>query len=98
MPALLTLSQIHVRGTPAELGRGQGEQLKPLIGAFVAQRLRAAKVYLHERGIRDEQTFRDLGRRCLAALKEWDLDGWINIWRWQKLPALMRSICTPPVI
>lgn len=78
MPVLLNLPQIHVRGTPAELGRGQGEQLKPLIGAFVTQRLRAAKVYLHERGIRDEQTFRDLGRRCLAALKEWDLDGWIE--------------------
>ncbi len=78
MPALLTLPQIHVRGTPVELGRGQGEQLKPMIGAFVAQRLRAAKVYLHERGIRDEQTFRDLGRRCLAALKEWDLDGWME--------------------
>jgi isopenicillin-N N-acyltransferase-like protein len=78
MPALLTLPQIHARGTPAELGRAQGEQLKPLIGAFVAQRLRAAKVYLHERGIRDEQTFRDLGRRCLEALKSWDLDGWVE--------------------
>lgn len=78
MPALLTLPQIHARGTPAELGRAQGEQLKPLIGAFVAQRLRAAKVYLHERGIRDEQTFRDLGRRCLEALKSWDHDGWVE--------------------
>jgi hypothetical protein len=78
MPALLTLTQIHACGTPAELGRAQGEQLKPLIGAFVAQRLRAAKVYLHERGIRDEQTFRDLGRRCLDALKSWDPDGWVE--------------------
>ncbi len=76
MPALLPLPQIHVRGTPAELGRGQGQQLKAVIGAFVAQRLRAARVYLHERGIRDEQTFRDLGRRCLAALETWDHDGW----------------------
>jgi isopenicillin-N N-acyltransferase like protein len=78
MPALLKLPQIHVRGTPAELGRGQGEQLKPLIGAFVEQRLRAAKVYLYERGIRDEQTFRDLGRRCLEALKSWDNEGWVE--------------------
>jgi len=78
MPALLQLPQIHVRGTPAELGRGQGQQLKPLIGAFVEQRLRAAKVYLYERGIRDEQTFRDLGRRCLEALKVWDHDGWVE--------------------
>jgi isopenicillin-N N-acyltransferase like protein len=78
MPVLLKLPQIHVRGTPAELGRGQGEQLRPLIGAFVEQRLRAAKVYLYERGIRDEQTFRDLGRRCLEALKGWDHDGWVE--------------------
>ena len=78
MPALLALPQIHVRGTPAELGRGQGEQLKPVIGAFVAQRLRAARVYLHERGIRDEQAFRDLGRRCLEALQIWDHDGWVE--------------------
>jgi len=78
MTALLQLPLIHVRGTPAELGRGQGEQLKPLIGAFVEQRLRAAKVYLFERGIRDEQTFRDLGRRCLDALKSWDNDGWVE--------------------
>jgi isopenicillin-N N-acyltransferase-like protein len=78
MSALLKLPQIHVRGTPADLGRGQGEQLKPVIGEFVAQRLRAAKVYLYERGIRDEQTFRDLGRRCLEALKGWDHDGWVE--------------------
>ena len=78
MPDLLKLPQIHVRGTPAELGRGQGEQLKPLIGAFVEQRLRAAKVYLFERGIRDQQAFRDLGRRCLEALKAWDNDGWVE--------------------
>jgi hypothetical protein len=49
-----------------------------MIAAFVAQRLRAARVYLHERGIRDEATFRDLGRRCLEALKEWDHDGWVE--------------------
>lgn len=78
MPDLLKLPQIHVRGTPAELGRGQGEQLKAVIGEFVAQRLRAAKVYLYERGIRDEQTFRDLGRRCLESLKTWDNEGWIE--------------------
>jgi hypothetical protein len=78
MSALLELPQIHVTGTPAELGRGQGEQLKPLIQAFVDQRLRAARVYLHERGIRDEQAFRALGAGCLAALEAWDPEGWIE--------------------
>lgn len=78
MAALLELPQIHVTGSPTELGRGQGEQLKPMIQAFVDQRLRAARVYLRERGIRDEQTFRALGASCLAALEAWDHDGWVE--------------------
>ena len=78
MTALLELPQIHVAGTPAELGRGQGEQLAPLIRAFTAQRLRAARVYLHEPGIRDERAFLDLGRRCLDALASWDHQGWLE--------------------
>jgi isopenicillin-N N-acyltransferase-like protein len=78
MTALLELPQIHVSGTPADLGRGQGEQLKDRVREFVDQRLRAARVYLRERGIRDEQAFRDLGRRCLELLATWDPDGWVE--------------------
>jgi hypothetical protein len=75
---LLDLPQIHVSGDAVALGRGQGEQLKERIGDFVSQRLRAARAYLFERGIRDEQAFRALGAACLAALKEWDGPGWIE--------------------
>jgi isopenicillin-N N-acyltransferase like protein len=78
MSNLFVLPQIHARGTPAQLGQAQGEQLRPVIGDFVAQRLRAAKVYLYERGIRDEATFRKLGAECLSVLKQWDNAGWIE--------------------
>ena len=78
MSTLLDIPLIHVRGTAADLGRGQGEQLKPVITEFVAQRLRAAKVYLFERGIRDQATFLNLGRQCLETLKSWDFDGWVE--------------------
>jgi isopenicillin-N N-acyltransferase-like protein len=76
MAALLELPLIHARGGPSELGRAQGEQLAEPIRAFVAQRLRAARVYLRERGGRDDQAFVALGRRCLAALESWDAAGW----------------------
>jgi hypothetical protein len=78
MSTLFNLPLIHVRGTPSELGRGQGEQLKSVIAEFVAQRIRAAKVYLFERGIRDQAAFINLGRQCLALLKTWDYDGWVE--------------------
>jgi hypothetical protein len=37
----LTLTTLTVRGNPRELGHAQGEALRPLIGAFVEQRLTA---------------------------------------------------------
>ncbi len=76
MDALLDLPLIHARGSPAELGRAQGEQLAGAVRDFVDQRLRAARVYLHERGRRDDQAFVAIGRRCLAALAGFDPDGW----------------------
>src|SRR5580700_7192073 len=76
MDAPYELPLIHARGSPAELGRAQGEQLAPAVRAFVDQRLRAARVYLRERGRRDDQAFIALGRRCLAALADFDPDGW----------------------
>jgi isopenicillin-N N-acyltransferase-like protein len=46
-----------------------------MIQAFVDQRMRAARVYLFERGIRDEATFRNLGAACLEAVRAWDATG-----------------------
>ena len=75
---MLDLRQITITGTPAEMGRSQGEQLREPIRAFVAQRLDAARAYLAERGVADPDAFLALGRKCLAALKAWDADGWIE--------------------
>ncbi|HYE08231.1 MAG TPA: C45 family peptidase [Planctomycetota bacterium] len=74
--ALLDLPQYRFAGTPAEIGRQHGTTLGAPIRAFVAERMRAAKVYLHERGIRDQRRFVALGRECLQKLKEWDRAGW----------------------
>jgi isopenicillin-N N-acyltransferase-like protein len=73
---MLDLRQITIAGTPAEMGRSQGEQLREPIRAFVAQRLDAARLYLRERGVADQDAFLALGRKCLTALKGWDIEGW----------------------
>jgi isopenicillin-N N-acyltransferase-like protein len=73
---LLTLPQYSFTGSPAEIGRQHGQQMKEQIRAFLDQRMRAAKVYLHERGIRDQGAFLSIGRKCLGTLKLWDADGW----------------------
>jgi len=73
---MLNLPQITISGTPAEMGRSYGEQLREPIRAFVAQRMDAARAYLKERGVADHDAFLALGRKCLAALKAWDVEGW----------------------
>lgn len=76
---MLDLPRITISGTPAEMGRSHGEQLREPIRAFVAQRLDAARAYLAERGVPDHDAFLALGRKCLAALKAWDDEGWIEL-------------------
>jgi isopenicillin-N N-acyltransferase-like protein len=73
---MLELPTLTLRGTPAEMGRIHGATLKDGIRAFNAQRVRAARAYLWERGIRDLDALLSLGRACLEALRAWDLDGW----------------------
>lgn len=73
---MLQLPRYSFSGSPADIGRQHGKMLKEAILAYTDQRMRAAKVYLHERGIRDVAAFVGLGRKCLAALKSWDIDGW----------------------
>jgi isopenicillin-N N-acyltransferase-like protein len=60
------------------MGLAYGRALREPIRAFVAQRLRAAKVYLFERGIRDDQALRRLGEQCLDLLQTWDHHGWLE--------------------
>ncbi len=75
---MLKLPQFIVSGTPAAMGQAYGEQVRAAARAFTQERLRAARVYLRERGIRDEAAFLDLGRQCLERLREWHHDGWIE--------------------
>lgn len=76
---MLELPIIRVAGSPAEMGRAYGLALREPIRAFVAQRQRAAKVYLYERGIRDPGTLDQLGGQCLAQLATWHRDGWLEL-------------------
>src|SRR3954469_131039 len=77
--SLLQLPIIDVSGTPDELGRAYGKACGERVREFVAQRQRAAKVYLRERGIRDADLILDLGRRCREQLKLWDHEGWVEL-------------------
>src|SRR4051812_29344068 len=76
--SLLKLSLIEVAGTPEQLGRAYGVACGERVRESVAQRQRAAKVYLRERGIRDAELILDLGRRCLEQLKLWDHEAWVE--------------------
>lgn len=69
---MIELPRIECRGTPREMGRAQGEALRPLVGRFVAQRLDNLRGYLAERGSGDVAGFLDAGRRCLDVARTWD--------------------------
>ncbi len=73
---LLELRQIHCSGTPRELGRAHGEQLRELIHAFAAQRVERLREYLAERGSGDVDRFFETGRRCLDVYAGWDPAGY----------------------
>lgn len=75
---MIELTQVTCSGTPEQLGHAYGTAVKAQVQAFVDQRLRAAKVYLYERGIRDLEAFRRIGADCLLALKAWHPEGWIE--------------------
>lgn len=70
------LPTVHVAGTPRAMGRAYGEACRGLIQAFVAQRLRAAKVYLWERGIRGTDGLIAAAHACQGIAATWDPDGY----------------------
>jgi len=72
----MELRQVHVRGSPRELGRAHGEELRSEIAAFMAQRLSAFRDYAAERGGDVSlEAFLACGERCLAVARDWDPDG-----------------------
>lgn len=76
---MLQLPLLSVAGTPTQMGHAYGEAFRLMISAFVEQRVRAARVYLYERGIRDDQALLALGAQCLELLKTWHPDGWSEL-------------------
>lgn len=74
-PPTYDLPLIHCRGTAQELGQAYGQQCSEAIRAFVTQRLRAAKVYLWERGSRDLDGFLAIGAQCYRCFCDWDPQG-----------------------
>ena len=64
-----------VAGDPVHMGESLGKQLAEPVKRFVAQRLRAAKVYLWEHGTRDLDGFLRLGAESYDIFCEWDAEG-----------------------
>ncbi len=75
-PGMLRLDQFTFSGTPFQIGHQQGRALRERIVPFVEQRVRAARVYLRERGVRDADALMALGATCLAQVKTWDPEGY----------------------
>jgi len=74
--ALLELRTITVSGSRTAMGQAYGQACAGAVQAFVAQRARAANIYLRERGLRNPQLISELARQCLEALHLWDQPSW----------------------
>lgn len=70
------LPLIEIAGSPTEMGRSYGEQLRDMIQRYVPHRLNAAKEYLDARGFDGEADLRGAGDACLAALRDWHEPGY----------------------
>lgn len=73
--SLFDLPLVRVQGSPEAMGQAYGEACAEAIQQFVSQRLRAAKVYLWERGSRDMAAFERLGAECYTCFCQWDAAG-----------------------
>ena len=73
---LLDLDQIHVKGTPREMGRQQGEALRERIAAFLEVRFEAVEIYTRERGRPSgAEGLLEVGATSLAIHESWDPAG-----------------------
>jgi isopenicillin-N N-acyltransferase-like protein len=73
---MLDLPIVECAGTPTELGHAYGSAVRAQVQDFVAQRQRAARVYLRARGHHDFVAFRTIAAACLDQLRTWHPDGW----------------------
>src|SRR5688572_8023490 len=79
MTALLELRRIECTGSPREMGRAHGEELRELIQKFSEQRLNALRDYMAERGGARLQDFVACGAECLAIAQAWHPDGYEEV-------------------
>jgi isopenicillin-N N-acyltransferase-like protein len=73
--SLLKLPIVECAGDARALGEQQGEALKPLIQAFIEQRLAAFAQYSGERGGPSVERFLAVGADCLRVFEAWDPEG-----------------------
>ncbi len=71
----LELPTVEVRGTPRELGLGQGEAFRAKIHDFVSMRLEAVRAYFAERGQGGWERLLEVGRQGFATYERWDPEG-----------------------
>ncbi|MCO4762854.1 MAG: hypothetical protein KC502_15170 [Myxococcales bacterium] len=69
------LRQVTVRGTPTEMGAGQGEAFRDLISDFIEMRFDAVQTFFGELGRGNLSELLDVGRQGLHHLEGWHKDG-----------------------
>ncbi len=73
---LLDLEQVHVKGTPRQMGQQQGEALRARIAAFVDVRFDAVETYTRERGRASGAAgLLEVGAASMAIHEAWDPAG-----------------------
>ena len=80
------------------MGQQHGEALRDSINAFVAERLRAAKVYLYEHGSRDVDGLRTIAAQSMAIAASGIQRALQNTTALLLAPTSTPSICTLPAI
>jgi len=72
----LELPQFTVRGTPEAMGHQYGVHFHELIGALVADRMKAVETYLCERGHNGTKALFAAGAACLDQVRAFDPSGY----------------------
>ncbi len=75
---MIQLERLEVSGSPAALGRGQGEAFRERIRSFVEMRFEAMDGYFHDRGYRSgdhREKVLGVGTAAQALYEAWDPEG-----------------------
>ena len=69
---LYELPTLTVSGDAIELGRGQGEEFRTLIQAFIPMRFEAFAEYAQDAGCDRAGELLPMGQRCYEIFRSWD--------------------------